>query len=223
MTPAELVGRLKQDEDPYVERKTQGARSDVVEALVAFANSVPPGREAVLFLGVRPDKTAVGVGDADKLQRSISEWARNECYPPIAVTYEVLTDIAPRPVLAVIVQASDERPHFAGPAYVRDGSKSVKATRAVYEELIASRNTKAGAIMRHKGDVVTVEEIHRPPYGGPPNRSVQEYRIEGCTAHSVQLSLLSAGTNRSVPLEQVTLSADPEHLRPLKLIIKPLI
>lgn len=65
MTREELIGRLKQDEDALVERKTKPDRSGVTETIVAFANSVEPGQEAVLFLGVRPDKTVVGVEALD--------------------------------------------------------------------------------------------------------------------------------------------------------------
>ena len=65
MTREELIGRLKQDEDALVERKTKPDRSGVTETIAAFANSVEPGQEAVLFLGVRPDKTVVGVEAPD--------------------------------------------------------------------------------------------------------------------------------------------------------------
>ena len=192
-----------------------------METLVAFANSVPPEREAVLLLGVRPDKTPVGVDDGDKLQRSVSDWAK-ECYPPITVTYEVLPDLASRPVLAVIVRASDERPHFAGPAYVRDGSKTVKASERVYAELIASRNAKARVILEHKrrGKSVTILLIQKAD-----NKVVQrdfEVDIEDCTAHWVTVRYVGPGQSQSFPLERVDLTDDPVNHRGLKLIINPI-
>src|SRR5260370_39278258 len=119
MTRDELLERLKQDEDALVERKTKGDRSGVMETLVAFANSVEPGQEAVLFLGVRPDKTVVGVENADKLQQSVHDWALNECYPPVGVKFQVLDHLGPGLVLAIIVPPSKERPHFTGQAYKR--------------------------------------------------------------------------------------------------------
>ncbi len=223
VTLAELRARLEQDEDAFIERKETPHQTEVVETVVAFANSTPPDREAVLFLGQRADMTVVGLaGDVDKLQRKVDGWIAS-CYPPIKVHLEVLKDVGPDPVLAVVVPGSKDRPHFAGPAWVRVGSMTKRAPPELYEELIASRNTTAGAILRHKGKVVAVDEYFAGLYGGPPALHTQDYRIEDCTAQSVDLYLLSAGTNRSVPLEQVTLSKDPQRLRPLKLIIKPLI
>jgi schlafen family protein len=225
MNREELLARMGHQEDPFVERKTTPHVSDVIAALVAFANSVPPGREAVLFLGVKPDGSPVGVDNADKLQQSVSGWARDQCYPPISVSYEVLTDLAERAVVAVIVRASEERPHFAGPAYVRDGSKTVKASKAVYEDLIASRNTKAGAILRLKGQVVTVVFRRLWPafYGGPPSIVPEpvECVIEGGSAFSVELRIHASGTLVSVALDRVTITTDPKNQRPLKLTVAP--
>ncbi|HVH31592.1 MAG TPA: ATP-binding protein [bacterium] len=222
MTREELLVRLRQHEDPFIERKTTPHASDVIEALVAFANSLPLGREAVLLLGIQPNGTVVGVDDADKLQRSISEWAKEQCYPPIAVTYEVLADLAPRSVLAVIVRASDERPHFVGPAYVRDGSRTVKASRKVYEDLIASRNDKARVILRYKqqGGHITVMLVGKA-YGRVSQTEV-EAEIEDCTAHWVTVRYVGPGCAQSFPLERVDLTDDPVNHRALKLIINPI-
>lgn len=223
MTRAELLARLTQDENALVERKEAAHQTEVAEAVVAFANSTPPEQEAVLILGQRADKTIAGLtGDMDKLQRKVLGWVSGYCYPPVTVHVEVLDGVGPGPVLAVIVPGgSKDRPHFAGPAKVRVGSVTRDASPELYEDLIASRNTVAGAILSHKGELVTVETIHQPPFGGIPSHSTQEYTIEGCTAHSVQLHS-SGGTTRSVPLAQVVLSADPEHRRALKIFVKPL-
>jgi hypothetical protein len=48
------------------------------------------------------------------------------------------------------------KPHFTGAAYIRDGSQSVEATPELYENLIASRHTKAAELLRYKGKIVTV-------------------------------------------------------------------
>lgn len=224
MTPEELSAKVRQVEDGFTERKLKGNPSDVIETLVAFANSVPASREAVLYVGVKDDGTVVGVeGDPDKLQRDIHDWATKRCYPPIAVQCEAFFGTDGRTVVAVTLAASNQRPHFAGHAYVRAGSKTVKASREALDELIASRNTKAGAILRYKDahptDPVTVTI---PWYDTAREEGFlleRECRIEGCSAHSVELFELSASRRYSVPLDFVILSADPIHLRSLRLRI----
>lgn len=157
---------------------------------------VARAREAVLFLGVRPDGIVVGVDGPDKLQQSVSEWAREQCYAPVRVRSELLDDLGPRPVVAVIVAASQERPHFTGHAYVRNGPRTEKASQAVLDELIASRNSKAGAILRHKGETVTVDFQERwAATSNAPEKVVvrsEECVIDGCSAHSVDLRILAS-------------------------------
>lgn len=215
MTREQLVARIRHFEDPFVERKSSPERGDVVAAVVGFANSVRPDREAVLYLGVAPDGRLVGVDNPDPLQRKTNDWL-DETYPRVSVRYEVLADLAPRPVLAVIVGASEQRPHFAGPAWVRDGSETKKASPQLYEELIASRNSKAGAILRHKGEVITA--VFQRLVGVPKHK---ECVIEGATAFSVELRVQASGNLTSVSLDRVTITKDPHKHRALKLSITP--
>ena len=60
--------------------------------------------------------------------------------------------------MAVIVEASHSRPHFAGPSYVRVGSETITATSKQFEEMIASRNSKARPFLeaKRKGEGITV-------------------------------------------------------------------
>ncbi|MGH8542105.1 MAG: AlbA family DNA-binding domain-containing protein [Gammaproteobacteria bacterium] len=219
MTPEHLLDRLRAGEDTLTELKTTGNEAVVKKALVALANSALPERAGVLFLGVKPGGEALGVENPTSLGEKVSTWAA-ECYPPIQADCVTLP-VDGRNVLAVVVRASAERPHFAAPAYVRDGPKTVKAPPDIYEDLIASRNTKAGAILRHKGEIVTVTRrvvLTRMgiAVGGP-----EDCRIESCSAHSVEVRYLGSGRLLSFPLDRVVISADPKHQRPLKLTIKP--
>src|SRR6266498_162435 len=61
-------------------------------------------------------------------------------------------------VVAVIVQPDHNRPHFAGPAFVRVSSESVKASEQVFEDLIATRSSKARQLLEamRKGELVSV-------------------------------------------------------------------
>src|SRR2546427_1572290 len=81
--------------------------------------------------------------------------AVRQCYPPVAVQLQILDGLGPGPVLAVVVSASKERPYFTGHAYKRVGSKTVKASGEMFEELVASRNDKVRRIVRHKGRHIT--------------------------------------------------------------------
>ena len=87
---SELLRRLRQPEDAFVERKTSPDRHEVARTIVAFANSTPAGGEAFLFIGVEPDGALRGVKDADGLQRKLRRWIEDECFPPIEFTTEVL-------------------------------------------------------------------------------------------------------------------------------------
>lgn len=231
MTREHLLALLKQSEDNFVERKLTQHRGDVVKTLVAFANSVPLDREAVLFIGVQNDGAVTGVLNPENAQKDIQTWATDVCYPPISVRCELLDGLSPKPVLAVVVSPSKHRPHFAGPAYIREANKSVNASSKVYDELIASRNEKAGAILRQKEEVVTVVFLALPP---PPQRdstfgiggrlfvSMKESldgQIKTCTAHYVEIELVNAGKTHSIPLDFVTLATDPTKLGRLKLIV----
>lgn len=58
MTDEELKRRLSDLEDGWTERKLQSVGGDDVrKALVAFANSLPDGEEALLSIGVANDGT----------------------------------------------------------------------------------------------------------------------------------------------------------------------
>src|SRR5437016_4997291 len=123
MTDEELRRRLYDLEDGWTERKEKGVSTeDFRKALVAFANSVPEGGEAILFVGIANDGNIIGVDNAEKFQRSVIKRAAEGCYPPIRYTARVV-DVNGNHVVAVLVQSSHNRPHFAGPAFVRIGSE----------------------------------------------------------------------------------------------------
>jgi hypothetical protein len=227
MTPDELLKLIGNHEDNFVERKPEGvATSELRQTVGAFANSVPEGRVAVLFIGIH-DKTGdvLGVGNTDPLQKRIREVCHGDCYPPINYSSEVLT-VNEKKVVAVVIPPSKEKPHFTGPAYVRVGSESPKASPQQYEELILSRNDKAREILKHKNDVFTVLGIsyklgsNKPLHDGAYRES-RECRIEACTGHLVTLSDITSGRHFSEPLAHVTISYDHEKWRPMLMVTFP--
>jgi hypothetical protein len=157
MTDEEISRRLLDLEDGWTERKPPSVGGDDVrKALVAFANSVPEGEEAVLFIGVADNGTPIGVDNPDNTQKNIRRWA-DWCYPAIRHTSRVV-ESGGKHVVAIIIRPDHNGPHFAGPAYVRVGSESPRASEAVFEELIASRVSKARPLLeaKRKGERVSV-------------------------------------------------------------------
>ena len=69
---------------------------------------------------------------------------------------KVLRDGCGGEFLAVIVRGSENRPHFAGPSYIRDGTQTKEASGEQFTRLIAERSSKAREILKWRGMVVTV-------------------------------------------------------------------
>lgn len=213
MTPQALLERLKNNEDGFTERKTEAAKpSEFRQTLVAFANSVPDGQVAVLFIGVADGGKAMGVTNSDSLQKKLREIAEKECYPSIKYQSQVFT-VDGKSVVAVLIEASPERPHFAGPAFVRRGSESVAASKDVYEELIASRNTKAGQILRNKDQLITFRQIDLDQWSRHKVRYEIECRIETCNAQVAYLHDVGSGRHFAVSLEVVRINTDQSKRR----------
>ena len=119
----DILLRLTAFEDAFVERKTAGDSKDWLKTVVAFANSLPVGDPAILFIGVRDNGEIEGNSNLDSLQQTLSEKLA-AAYPPVYYLPKVLLR-DDKQFLAVIVPGSVDRPHFAGQAFIREGSKSV--------------------------------------------------------------------------------------------------
>ncbi len=112
----DLLDRLRDHEDSFVERKLEGA--DLKRTIVAFANSLPTGREAVIYVGVGDDGQIRGVSNPDSLQKKLRRICVEGCYPSVQFTTEILR-VENTAILAVVIPPSSDKPHFAGPAYIR--------------------------------------------------------------------------------------------------------
>jgi hypothetical protein len=224
VTRGELLKLLDGPEDNFVERKPARVNARAIrQTLVAFANSVPDGREAVLFIGVRDDGVIEGCPNPDSTQKSVGEISQQQCYPPIAFKCEVLQDR--QSVVAVIVPPSKNRPHFSGPAFVRKGSMSVAASPEMFDELVHSRNSKVAELLslRDKHTILTVIGIgHR--LGTVTQTSERAYRegeeckVVNCDAHSAHLYKIGPQINFSEPLEHIQVSYDHEKHRPMLVV-----
>jgi hypothetical protein len=154
MSDQDLLARMKDFEDHFVERKTCGDSKDWLKTVVAFANSAPIGYPCILYIGVR-DKGEIEDRQTnfDSLQKTLNKFMQ-DAYPRVAYLTKIITD-GGKQALAVIVPGSSSRPHFAGPSYVRRGSETFEASDEQLDDLISSRSGKVYQISRYIGKPVT--------------------------------------------------------------------
>ena len=212
-TNEELLLWLGDPEHAFAERKVASDAKDWLKTVVAFANSTPVDYPAVLYIGVRnngePEEKTV---DLDSIQKTLSDKLK-AAYPPI-YTYSKILEVDGKKVLAVIVPGSPARPHFAGPAYVRDGSKTIDASKEQFDQLIAQRNSKAYRILEWKGKGISFGNIRRDE--ARPS-SYGNGVVVDCNQHYVTLDL---NGRVSFPLDRIEVTFDDIGNR-LELILLP--
>jgi predicted HTH transcriptional regulator len=118
-----------------VERKTNQGKADWLHTAVAFANAVPIGYPAVLFVGVDNKGNPQQNGDLESLQKTVSQEI-NRAFPPIYYLPRVLT-LDGNGFIAIIIPGSPSRPHFAGKAYIRSGPETKEASERQLDLLLA--------------------------------------------------------------------------------------
>jgi len=203
-TEEELLLWLKDTEHSFVERKVFSDSKDWLKTVVGFANTASLNYPAVLFIGARNDGSAEGkTVDLDSVQKSLSEKI-SMAYPPIYTETKIL-NVGTAKVLAVIVPGSPNRPHFAGPAYVRDGARTVVASKEQFDALIASRDSKAYEILQWRGKGIMFTNIAR---GELHPSSYSRASVVDCNKHYVTVNV--GGGSFSVPLDRVHLGFDYE-------------
>jgi hypothetical protein len=206
VTDEELRRRLHDSEDGWTERKQKGGTEEIEGALSAFANSLPDGTNAILFLGVSNSGDFVGVIDADKLQKRVKQIA-DHCYPPIPYTCRCFKESG-KEIVAVIVSPSQNGPHFTGPAFVRIGSETYKASPEQFEKLIARRTSKGrkliDAMESHQPVLISITD-RRLGISGVP----MEYFVTHCDVHSATFKPVDVGVPFSEPLERITIARNP--------------
>jgi hypothetical protein len=157
---SELLRLLRSTEHTFVERKTVGDSKDWLKTVVAFANTLEANQVGVLFIGAKDSgEIEENPANLDKLQRTFSEKMQS-AYPPIYYSTRAIAHES-RECLAVIVPGSPNKPHYAGPAYLRDGSQTIVAKAEQHELLLASRIGKARALQAWIGKVITVRTFSR--------------------------------------------------------------
>lgn len=219
LTDADLLSRLKNFEDTFVERKTAADSKDWLKTVVAFANSTPIGYPAVFFIGARDDGTIEsGTPNLDSLQKKFN-WKMEDAYPTIYYATKIVTEDG-RQCIAVIVPGSENRPHFAGPSYVRVGSETKVASEAQFAQLVAERQSKAYEILRWKGKEVTAAYMRAENLASLGTvHYVHILTVVDCNSFYVTLQH-AAGQQECLPLRRVSVSFDTDKNR-LKLEVAP--
>lgn len=216
MQESSLKARIANLEDGLTERK-QGFQSndEIRKAVVSFANSVPDGRTAVLYIGVADDGSIAGVAanDVDKMQQRIRRVCEEDCFPPIAVHLVEVLEVNGKHVIAFEFGPSLNRPHFAGHAFIRVGSESVKASASKLNELIAGKNTKAGRLLaaKDKHEILTlILPAGASIAGGHPlaRRRDLECKVQECDAQHAKFFDVADRSYLALPLEFLTFSWD---------------
>jgi hypothetical protein len=219
-TDEQLLAKIGEREDNFVERKSNAQRAEIRQTLSAFANSLPETREGIIFIGIADNGNVVGVDNTEGAQRTVGE-AAADCYPTVAYTARVIRPEG-RNVVAITVPHSRERPHFSGAAFVRVGSQSRNASAEQYNDLISSRNEIAGKILQSKNQIVTLELLGRAlgdPRPTPNSRGRAQCRIMECDALSVLFMDIASNTVYSEPLSRITLASDVTANNRLKIIL----
>ena len=201
----DLLAKLTDTENSFVERKTASDHRGWLKTAVAFANSCPIGYPGVLFVGVNNDGTIERhnpLPNFEKLQKSVSD-RLNDAWPPIFHFSKTLRKDNSE-FLAVVVPGSELRPHFSGHAYVRVGPETRQASEEQYNKLIAQRSSKVRELQKLIGQVVYWHAI-----------SYQIGNDNGVLLDCNQFFVTIDGGQykRCFPIDWITISFDPGNNR----------
>jgi hypothetical protein len=214
-------------EDNLLERKLESDLKDLQKTLVAFANSVKPDHIATILIGEKNDNTVVGVTDPDSIQKKV----RKECediYPGITWRSKVYEKDW-KYCVRVEIEYSGDTPHFAGPAWIRKGSSTERASEEMFQRLIDIRSGIVRELSKWLGKEIT---IHGDTSTVPPNQDsrlkplifIHRWPYQSIAklvfVNNFWVTLENKeGTKLSEPLEKLTLSFDDKRQQ-LKVIVR---
>ncbi len=206
LNETDMLRLLHSTEHSFVERKTIGDMNDCVKTVVAFANTLSNDQEGVLFVGAT-DAGEIGSHSSslDSLQKTLSKKMQS-IYPAIYYTTKTVEENG-KECLALIVPGSPSRPHFAGPLFVRDGSRTVVATSERYESLLAARTGKTYELQRWEGKQITLRIFSRQSgMAYVINQNTQEARV--IVANQFYATVFYNNRKHSYPLNRIEISYD---------------
>lgn len=146
----ELHRLIETGEDAHTEfKRLVRSPEKIARSLCAFANTAG----GVILIGVDDDRRIVGIESEKETLEILHEAATRHTYPIVSFQTEVL-EYKGRDVLAVIIQASEEKPHYClaetrdpktlrkvqdRKVYLRQGSQNVAASREMVHLMKAEK------------------------------------------------------------------------------------
>jgi hypothetical protein len=214
----DILKRVRAGEDSFVERKSLGDwKEDAVKTCVAFANSCPlEGPPGLFCIGVKDDGTIENSqDDLDTLQKTF-ERKLQEAYPSVPHHTRIVSCREGK-FVAVIVPGSSQGPHFSGPAYIRNGSITVKASQEQFERIVDRRDRKVREILKWQNKWVNLVRIWAAP-NNLSGRVAGRASMFVLDCNSFVVKLMTSGYNEhiSFPLEHVVLGQDQTGLLTLE-------
>lgn len=210
---AELERRIRLKEDNFIERKTSSSQMrEIRDTAVAFANSVIAPNYGVIYIGVRDDGSVCAAMAGDQKAPDNVMKKLNECCPPVQAVPRWLK-VDGHDVLAILVPESDKPPHFAGPPFVRKGSRTTRACEQL-DELLAARNLVLRELRWRTGETVTVKEWQSSQREGDTSHggfNTHEAKLISVTPHWVVWEIARSSARRSAPARRLELAIDTQH------------
>lgn len=218
ITEAELLSKIRDTENNFIERKTAKNSDGWLKTAVAFANSCPVGQPGILYVGVNNNgevEAQPADFDFEKLQKSISGKIA-EAWPPIYVVTHILKKNGLE-FVAVVVWGSSSRPHFSGPAWVRIGPETRDASEEQYDKFIAQRSSKFRALEKLIGQVVYWHDTNYRP-------KQDNGMLVDCNQFYLTVKGHEYGNEyeRCFPIDWVTISYNPANRRAHLIVTAPL-
>jgi len=182
------------------------------------ANSALPNKPGILYVGVNDLGEILQDKAPESWQRDITAWG-NGCFPELPVIPRTLTKDG-KEFLAVVVPLSEARPHFARPAFKRQGAKTIPASQQETDEWIAYRNSKAPFILDWKHKTIHLQQL-KEGIGGSIFDESGAYTLIDCNPWFVTLHKLGSGVQKTFPLSAVDLKMNDVKVNELMLVYRP--
>lgn len=201
---SDLVRLRTSSEDHFVERKTFNDSKDVRKTIVAFANSLPIGQPGYLFIGVKNNgEVEDGPCDLDSVQKKVARQL-TAAYPRICYQAKAMIENG-KEYLVLIMHGSALRPHFAGPAYIREGSQTLEASEEQYRMMIAERSAKVYEIRRWIGTTAVLHILSA--------RGSHSVTVVDCNQFWVTYRHAAHPQDSHAPLDWIQLSWEGDKLK----------
>jgi hypothetical protein len=185
---AEVVLKLTDTEDQFVERKTAKDKGAWLRTVVAFANSTPIGVSCHTLYRRRRQARDHGPSKRGGDLESYSDVIAESVWPPV-YSYPKTLSHRGRVCLAVIIPGSAERPHFAGKSYVRQGAQTKEASEMQFDELVSQRNSKAREVLKWISKQVTLTMLYSDGRGYKLQTATQPIYIETYGPHFLTIRM----------------------------------